>query len=217
MFDRNERRTCSVCGVPLVPWKKLAPPGPAFRAARGSASGASSGASGGASNEGDDELVDPPEHRLLPLFSVGRGRALLMGIALLGLVAFFAPWVHLTMPDRVDYSGFALSRRLGWTWGAAVAWFVLLPTVFTRRSIMQMRGARVAATFLSAIPGITAAILLLEPPHGVHGVPLRFTFGAGLYASLILSVAGVVLGMLFGGRADDIRLDRGTSAGKLVH
>ncbi len=167
--------------------------------------------------EDDDELLDPPEHRPLPLLFMGRGRALLMVIAVLGLVAFFLPWVQLTMPDNVDYSGFVLSRRLGWTWAAAAAWFVLLPTVFTRRSIMQMRGARVAAAFLSAIPGITAAILLLRPPHGAHGVPLRFTFGAGLYASLILSVAGVVFGLLFGGRADDIRVDHGSSEGKLVH
>jgi hypothetical protein len=174
-------------------------------------------AAGGASIDDDDEFLDPPEYRPLPLLSMGRGRGLLMGVAVLGLVAFFVPWVHLTMPDTVDYSGFALSRRLGWTWGAAVAWFVLLPTAFTRRSIMQMRGARVAAGFLSAIPGITAAILWLRPPHGAHGVPLRFVFGAGLYASLLLSVAGVVLGILFGGRADDIRVDRGSSEGKLVH
>jgi hypothetical protein len=59
--------------------------------------------------------------------------------------------------------------------------------------------------------------LLLRPPHGAHGVPLRFAFGAGLFASLILSVVSVVVGTLFGGRADDIRLDRGSSEGKLVH
>jgi hypothetical protein len=212
LFDRSERSTCSLCGVPLVPWKKLAPAGPSFRAVRDRTAAARR-----ASVEDDEEFLDPPEHRPLPIFYVGRGRALLMAVAALGLVAFFVPWVHLTMPDTVDYSGFALSRRLGWTWGAAVAWFVLLPTVFTRRSIVQMRGARVAAAFLSAIPGITAAILLLRPPHGAHGVPLRFVFGVGLYASLALSVAGVVLGVLFGGRVDDIRLDRGSSEGKLVH
>jgi hypothetical protein len=212
LFDGNERRTCSVCGVPLVAWKKLAPAGPAFRAPR---PGARDGAI--ASIEDDDELSDPPEYRPLPILYARRGRALLIGLGALGLLAFFLPWVHLTMPDTVDYSGFALSRRLGWTWGAAVAWFVLLPTVFTRRSIVQMRGARVAGAFLSAIPGLTAAILLLRPPHGAHGVPLRFMFGAGLYASLLLSVAGVVVALFFGGRADDIRLDRGSSEGKLVH
>jgi hypothetical protein len=223
LFDRSERNTCSVCGVPLVPWKKLARPSfgaPTFRGPASQSTGgraARKALAGGASVDDDDEFLDPPQYRPLPLLSMGRGRGLLMGVAVLGLVAFFVPWVHLTMPDTVDYSGFALSRRLGWTWGAAVAWFVLLPTVFTRRSIVQMRGARVAAAFLSAIPGITAAILLLRPPHGAHGVPLRFVFGAGLYASLALSVAGVVLGILFGGRTDDIRLDRGSSEGKLVH
>jgi hypothetical protein len=198
MFDRAERRSCPVCGVALVALPKLGPPIAAL-------------------SDSEEDLWEAPEHRRLPLTYLGRGRALLAGLALLGLVVFFLPWIRLTMPDLVDYSGFALARRLGWTWGPAVAWFVLLPTVLTRRSIMQMRGARVAAAFLAAIPGVTALILLLRPPHGVHGVPLRFTFGVGLYASLILSIAGVLLGVLFGGRVDDMRLERGSSAGKLVH
>jgi hypothetical protein len=199
MFDRRERRSCPVCGVPLVPLEKLAP------------------ATAAALGDDDEELWEAPEHRPLPWTYLGRGRAFLAILAVVGLGVFFLPWVRLTMPEWVDYSGFALARRLGWTWGPAVAWFVLLPTVLTRRSIMQMRGARVAAAFLCAVPGITAAILLLRPPHGVHGVPLRFTFGAGLYASLALSITGVLVGAVFGGRIDDIRLERGSSAGKLVH
>jgi hypothetical protein len=108
-------------------------------------------------------------------------------------------------------------RRLGWAWGAGVAWFVLLPTVLSRRSIMHMRGARVAASFLAAVPGVTTAVLLARPPHGAHGVPLRFVFGWGLYGTLALSAVALGFALFFGGRVEDIALRRGTSAGQVVH
>ncbi|HEY6461712.1 MAG TPA: hypothetical protein VIY73_16205, partial [Polyangiaceae bacterium] len=131
--------------------------------------------------------------------------------------AFFLPWVRLTMPDVVSLTGFDLARRLGWAWGAGVAWFVLLPTVATRRSVMKMRGARVAASFLAAIPGITAVILVARPPHGSHGVPVHFTWGEGVVATLVLSAVAVGFALFFGGRVDDLPLRRGTSAGQVVH
>ena len=185
-----------MCGVPLVAAEKLPP-------------------------SHDVLLEEPsrPEYEPLPLAYPGRGRGLLVALSVAGLAAFFLPWVHVTMPDVVSYSGFELARRLGWAWGAGVAWFILVPTVLSRRSIVQMRGARVAAAFLAAIPGLTVAILLARAPsqHGAYGVPLRFTFGAGLHVTLALSVVGLVAAVLFGGRIDDIRLRRGTSEGEVVH
>jgi hypothetical protein len=159
----------------------------------------------------------PPEFELLPATYLGRGRGLLAILALAGMTAFFLPWVNVTLPDIVSYSGFALARRLGWVWAAGVAWLVLVPTVVSRRSIGKMRGARLAATLLAAIPGVTAVLLLARPPHGSHGVPLKFTFGYGLYAALALSVAAIAIAFRFGGRIDDIRVKRGTSQGQLVH
>jgi hypothetical protein len=117
----------------------------------------------------------------------------------------------------VTYSGLDIARKLGWAWAAGVAWFVLFPIVLSRRSIMQMRGARVAASFLAAIPGTTATLLLSRPPHGGHGVPLRFTFEWGIYATLGISAVSVAVAFFFGGRVDDIRVKRGTSAGQVVH
>lgn len=81
---------------------------------------------------------------------------------------------------------------------------------------MQMRGARVAATFLAAVPGMTAALLLARPPHGGR-VPLHFTWGGALYATLALSVAAVASAVLFGGPLDVIRVQHGTSRGQTVH
>jgi hypothetical protein len=196
MFHPRERRACAVCGVPLVPLDKLP-----------------------LSTDGmlEEGAPPPPEFELLPATYLGRGRGLLAILALAGMTAFFLPWVNVTLPDIVSYSGFALARRLGWVWAAGIAWLVLVPTVVSRRSIGKMRGARLAATLLAAIPGVTAVLLLARPPHGSHGVPLKFTFGYGLYAALALSVAAMAIAFRFGGRIDDIRVKRGTSQGQLVH
>jgi hypothetical protein len=196
MFAQRERKTCPLCGVALVAFESL----PRSDHARD-----------------EDEAPDEPEWEPLPVTFFRRGRGTLAVLAALGLLVFFAPWVHMTMPEVMSYSGFDIARRLGWAWAAAVAWFVLLPTALSRRSIMQMRGARVAASFLAAIPGITAALLLGRPPHGAHGVPLRFTFAWGLYATLAVSAAALGIAVFFGGRVDDIRVKGGSSAGQVVH
>ncbi len=165
----------------------------------------------------DDAEPQDPHWEILPRAYWRRGRGVLAALALFGLTAFVSPWVHVTIPDIATYSGMALARRLGWSWAAGVAWFVLLPVVISRRSIAKMRGARVAACFLSAVPGTTAGLLLALPPHGSHGVPLRFTFGWGIHATLALSVIALGVALFFGGRLDDVRVRRGTSAGQVVH
>ena len=196
LFQEGERAKCPVCGVALVAFDKVRPSDEALS---------------------EDGLAPDPQHEPLPATYLGRGRGLLAALGLAGLVAFFLPWVELTMPDVLALSGFALAQRLGWAWGAGVAWFILVPTVLSRRSIFQMRGARVAAAFLAAVPGTTVAVLLARPPHGAHGVPVHFTFGPALYATLGLSIVALGAAILLGGRADDIRVRNGSSAGQLVH
>jgi hypothetical protein len=196
MFEKGEHGTCPVCGMPLVAFEKLPP---------------------SAESRDADEFPPRPESEPLPATYLGRGRGLLAALALAGLVAFFLPWVELTLPDIVALSGLVLAERLGWAWGAGVAWFILLPTVLSRRSILQMRGARVAAAFLAAVPGTTVAVLLARPPHGAHGVPVHFVFAPALYATLALSVVALGVAAFLGGRLDDIELRRGSSAGHLVH
>jgi hypothetical protein len=46
---------------------------------------------------------------------------------------------------------------------------------------------------------------------------VHFTFAPALYTTLGLSVIALGVAALLGGRADDIRLRRGSSAGQLVH
>jgi hypothetical protein len=165
----------------------------------------------------EDDLPRQPEWEPLGSTFLGRGRGLLAALALAGFAAFFLPWVHVTLPDIVTYSGSDIARRIGWVWGAAVGWLTMLPTVLSRQSVMQMRGARVAVSFLAAIPGVTVLVLLAQPPHGAHGVPLRFSFEWGLYATLALSTAAVPFALLFGGRVEDIPVQSGPSAGQIVH
>jgi hypothetical protein len=196
LVDGRDRRSCSVCGIALVPLHRVSP----------------------STDELDvDGMPLQPEHDPLPVTFLGRGRGPLAVLALAGVAAFLSPWVKVTLPDIVTYSGFALARRLGWVWAAGIAWCVLAPTVVSRRSIARMRGARLAAAFLSAIPGVSALVLLGRPPHGSHGVPLRFAFGAGVYITLGLSALALVVSLAFGGRSDDLRLRRGSSRDQVLH
>ena len=196
LFAPRERTACPVCGMQLVAFEKL----PRAHA-----------------NANEEEGPLEPEWEPHPPLYFRRGRGALALLGVLGLAAFALPWVHLTMPDVATYSGLDIAHRLGWAWAAGAAWFVLIPIVLSRRSIVQMRGARVAAAFLSAIPGTTAALLLARPPHGGHGIPLRFTFEWGIYATLAISAVALAFSFVFGGRIDDIRVKRGTSAGQIVH
>ncbi len=184
-----------MCGMSLVAFEKLPP-------------------SHDAMSE-DGVPVDPASEPLKWTY-VARGRGLLAVCGLLGIALFFFPWIHVTLPDDVRLTGFFLARRLGWAWGAGVGWLVLIPTVLSRRSIVKMRGARVAAAFLAAAPLITCVILWLRPPHGGL-VPLRFTYEPAFWLSLGLSAVALVLSLRFGGRVDDIEVSRGTSHGQVLH
>jgi hypothetical protein len=194
MFEKREATECPVCGMRLASFDKLPP-----------------------SQESEEEHVPTaPELEPFGALYLGRGRGALAASGLLGLLLFFAPWIEVALPDTYVLSGFDLGRRLGWSWGAGVAWLVLVPTVLSRRTIAHLRGARVAAAFLSAVPAITVAVLLARPPQG-RIVPLQFTYGWGLHTTLALSIVAVLLAVRLGGRVDDIRVARGGARGETVH
>jgi hypothetical protein len=194
LFARGEAQVCPACGLTLTDASKLP-------------------MSHDALAEDDFGIPMQPHLETLPWFEVRRGRGVLLVAAVLGFVAFFAPWVNMTSPEIHLLSGVDLAKRSGWIWGAGVGWFILFPMTFTRRSIDQMRGARVAAAFLSAVPLITVAILWLKPPH-TRFVPIRFEWGWGLYATMVLGLVATFAAVRFGGRIDDIKVGRGAVAGR---
>jgi len=183
LFADGEAARCPSCELPLTDARKL----PSLP------------------DEDDDDLGIPrePHREPLPTLFLGRGRGALLLLCLLGLGAFFLPWVDMRAPELQVLSGADLAKRSGWIFSAAIGWFVLLPLVLSRRSIESMRGARVAAAMLSAIPAVTAATLMLFPPQSKL-VPLAFSWGAGIWASLGLGIVGVVVSLRFGGRLDDV-------------
>jgi hypothetical protein len=178
MFQRGEAKECPVCGMNLIAFEKLPP-----------------------SRETHDELGLPkdPNYDPLPWTYLGRMRGALAVVGLVGLLLFFAPWVHQTLPTDYELSGFWLARRLGWLWGAGVGWLVLVPTVLSRRTIAQLRGARVAAAFLSATSFVSCSILLLRPPHSAHYKP-HFSFEPAFFLMMVVSVVGVALSLWLGGK-----------------
>lgn len=164
----------------------------------------------------EDGVPVEPEKELLPHTYLGRMRGALALVGAAGVALFFLPWINVTLPDVVSLSGFDLAKRLVWVWTALAAWFVLVPTVLSRRSIWQMRTARVAAGALAAVPAVTTMILYLRPPKS-RLIPIVFTYGWPFWATLALSVVGIALAIRFGGRLDDMKVARGNSAGQNVH
>jgi hypothetical protein len=185
MFEPNEARSCPECGLRLQPLEKLPP-------------------SAEAQAEDGPIIETPPHMEELPWSYAGRGRALLLGLALVGLGLFFAPWVSETAPEIREWSGFEFARRLGWLWAPAVAWFVMVPLVLSRRSIYKMRGARVAVGFLAGIVLTTVAVRVGFTPVSSLLRPVRVAWGWGLYGSGVVALLALAVATRFGGRLDDV-------------
>lgn len=177
--------SCPECGIALKPLAKLPP-------------------SHDALVEDPPEVV-PPHQETLPWTFFGRGRGLLAALGLLGLAAFFGPWVAESAPEIHTYSGFDLGLRLRWIWAAGVAYLVMVPLVLSRRSVQAMRGARVAVSFLAGIVIVTVLVRLVFVPSGTMLRPVRYEWGWGLYACGVIAALALFLALQFGGRLD--RLD----------
>jgi hypothetical protein len=153
----------------------------------------------------------------LPWTFAGRNRALLAAIAVLGLAAFFAPWVSETAPDLQVLSGFDLARLSRFFWAPAVAWLVTLALVISRRSIYKMRGSRVAVAFLAGVALVTVVLLIARPPQSSHYRVVRIEWCWGLYSSGAVALAGVVAAFRFGGRLDDIPTQKRRRGDEVLH
>jgi hypothetical protein len=181
LFTSGEARACPDCDVALVGMNQLPPSLDALEA------------------EAELGQLTLPENQLLPTAYMGRGRGALIALSLAGIVAFFLPWVELTMPESAVYSAFDLARgRAGWLWGGVTAWLVMIPLVLTRRTIARMRGVRIVTLMFAAMTITEVLMLLLMPPR--RGMtPLQLHFRYGLFLSGAISALGVAVAARFGG------------------
>src|SRR4051812_30890252 len=182
LFNSVEARQCAECGVKLVPMENLPP------------------SLDVAADELEAGEIVLPEQRPFPWSYFGRNRGAMLLIAALGLLLFFAPWVELRMPEYSVRSGFDLARgRAGWLWGGAAGWFVMLPLVWSRRTIERLRGIRLVTVLFAAMTLIEAGMLLSTPPQPSHHVPLQIVWRWGIYASLANAVLGILAAVRLGG------------------
>lgn len=187
LYTRDESTRCPQCDLPLVPMERLP-------------------LSLDAQAEQDARPYVPPEYRRLSPWFWRRGRGVVAALALCGLGLFFAPWVHLTHADEVTLRGFDLARgNATWLWGGAVGWFLSVPLVLSRRSVVDLRGIRVIAATFAAMTLVEVGFLLVRPPaeHGYFSYGLAYAWG--LYASGVVSLVAVVAALRLGGRVEDLR------------
>lgn len=197
LFEPGEASACPDCGLKLKDLGKLPP-------------------SYDAQIE-YPEIPTPPHMETLPWTFWGRNRLLLTVLPVLGLIAFFAPWIHQSAPELRDLSGFGLARIKGYFWAPATAWFVLLPLVISRRSIYKMRGSRVAVAFLAGTALMVVANLLLHQPQSTRYEQVHFEWGWGLWATLGVALATVIAALGFGGRLDDIPTTERRRGDEVLH
>ncbi|MBI5537818.1 MAG: hypothetical protein HY898_34150 [Deltaproteobacteria bacterium] len=186
MFKAGEADVCPSCGLGLSDIAKLPP---SYEAKL------------------EDDFPEKPGWETLPLLYWRRGRLPLLIAAVAGVAFFFLPWIHETAPDRFDFTGFELARRLVWMWACVVSWGMLVPILMARRSIVGMRGARVVTALFCAIPLLSTIVLMVAPPRPPQNLhfPFAFHFGIGMWATLGLAIAALPFGLTFGGRMDEAR------------
>jgi hypothetical protein len=188
LFTPSEGDQCPHCGLLLVDLEKLPPSLEARQEAA------------------EAGLVDPPEVEPQSWWYLGRGRGALTSLAVLGLSCFFAPWVRLERPEAVSLSGFELAKAgVPWLFGGAVGWFLLIPLVWSRRSVIELRGIRIIAATLSVMTALEACLLFYEPPLESGYYTSGLTYAWGLAVSALLSGLSLAVSARLGGSLDDLR------------
>lgn len=183
LFERAETEQCPQCEIPLSPLHELPPSLDAL----------------------EEEAVnwerDRPEDEVRAIYDLGRGRGALLAVAVLSLLSFWlAPWVEMTSPHAELRSGYSLARGpIGWLWGGAIAWFVSIALVVSRRTIRQMRGVRAILVLFSAMTLAEIVMLVALSPEGGREVYFGYAWAWGLYLSFALGAVGAVIAARFGG------------------
>jgi hypothetical protein len=178
--DAIER--CPDCGVDLVPFYEVAP-SPESRLEQ-------------------DALLEqtPPEWRRLAFWDFRRGRGLLPLLALLGLISYALPWFSQSLPETRVLTGYQLARQhVGWLWGGAIGWFILIPLVVSRRSIAAMRGVRMIAAVFASLTATEVLVFVNITSSRQNQVAVQFAWEWGIWISCFVSALGTCIAAMLGG------------------
>jgi len=198
LFTRGEVKVCPDCGIEVKPLAELPE-------------------SHDAALLDKPVLEEAPEDELLSWAYLGRQRGALVMLASIGIAVFFAPWLHETAPEIRTWSGFEFARNLAWIWAGGVGWFVMLPLVLSRRTIRQMRGARVAVGFLAAAVLVTVGTRIAFPPEPHPLVALRYSWGWGMVTSGFMALIALLLATRFGGSLADMPTQQSRQGDETIH
>jgi hypothetical protein len=192
LFEKGEVPACPVCGLKLAAMEKLP-----------------------ISHDAAAEEFVPtiPEQEVQSAFFLKRARGPLALIGALGVVLFFLPWIDVRHPQATLISGFMLARIQLWPGTALAAWMVMVPTVLSRRTILEMRRARIPVAFLTSIPA-TTVLLTAFHKQKIALYTLSYQHTAAFWGTLALSALGFLLALRFGGALDDIELKAGSAVAK---
>lgn len=180
LFTPGEAERCPECALALKPLASLPPSYEALA---------------------DEPLVEiAPEDERRPFTDFSLGRGALAALAALGVTLFFTPWIVERAPEIAVRSGFDLAARQSFWWAAAIAFFVMIPLVLSRRTIRAMRGARVAVAFLAAMVLVTVIVRMAFGPSSGPYRPVRYDWGWGLYATGALALLILSISPRFGGK-----------------
>ena len=178
---------CPECGVDLVSFQSLAP-----------------------SPEAQLELealeaATPLAMRTRPFWDFGRGRGLLLICALLGLASYALPWFSQSSPETRVLTGFQLARHhVGWLWGGAIGWFILIPLLLTRRTIAAMRGVRMISAVFASMTALEVLVFVNMTASRQNHVLVQFAWEWGTWVSSFVSAVGTCAALTLGGSMPEV-------------
>jgi hypothetical protein len=177
---------CPDCGVDLMPLRD-APPSPESQLEQ-------------------DMLTEqtPPEYRTRPFWNMRRGRGWLLLCALAGLASYALPWFSQTQPETRILTGYQLARHhVGWLWGGAIGWFILIPLGLTRRTIVAMRGVRMISVVFASMTALEVLVFVNATASRQDHVLVRFAWQWGIWISSFVSAVGACVAATYGGPLPD--------------
>ncbi len=143
----------------------------------------------------------PVEYRRLSLWHFGQGRGPVVLCAMLGLALFACPWFELTRPETFTINGYQLARYyVGWLWAGAVAWFVLIPLVLSRRTLADLWGVRIVSTLFSSLSFFQVLLVVATSPNHSTRVPFEHRWLWGSWTTAAISLLGCIFALGLGGR-----------------